>query len=191
MSQIKKSDSDLKKIGEPNYINSNCWLAKTINASPIKRCWYCETTFQKCPAFRYLIITLVLIPLSICFIFLTEGEISVSIILLLFLFVVSYGYFVNKSTEELVVTNFSLRKTKQALEESRSTLKVRVKARTKELQEFTNSLEQQIKEKTKELQKRVEELEKFQKFAVGRELKMVELKKEVKKSKEKTGKEKK
>ncbi len=37
----------------------------------------------------------------------------------------------------------------------------------------------EIKEKAKELEKKVEELEKFRKVAVGRELKMIELKEEV------------
>ncbi|MBU0476563.1 hypothetical protein KKB68_00945 [Patescibacteria group bacterium] len=40
-------------------------------------------------------------------------------------------------------------------------------------------LEGQIQKRTKELQEKVRELEKFQKMAVGRELKMVELKEEI------------
>ena len=43
--------------------------------------------------------------------------------------------------------------------------------------------EEIIKERTRELQKKVKELEKFHKLAVGRELKMVELKKEISKLK--------
>ncbi len=42
-------------------------------------------------------------------------------------------------------------------------------------------LEEKVKERTEELQKRVTELEKFQKLTIGRELKMIELKQEIKK----------
>lgn len=51
---------------------------------------------------------------------------------------------------------------------------------TKALRE---NLEQKVEERTKELQERVEELEKFHKLTVGRELKMMELKKEIKEMK--------
>jgi len=48
-------------------------------------------------------------------------------------------------------------------------------------------LEERVKERTKELQEKVEELEKFQRLAVGRELRMIELKEEVKRLREKLG----
>lgn len=69
------------------------------------------------------------------------------------------------------------------LEESKATLEIKVEARTKELTELTDHLEEQVKQRTKQLQSKVQELEKFQKFAVGREIKMVELKKEISKLK--------
>ena len=52
-----------------------------------------------------------------------------------------------------------------------------------QLKEAKLGLEEQIKDRTKELQEKVEELEKFNKLAVGRELKMIELKKEIDKLK--------
>jgi len=52
-----------------------------------------------------------------------------------------------------------------------------------EVKALQENLEEKIKERTNELQKRVEELEKFHKLTVGRELKMIELKKEIKKLK--------
>ena len=73
-------------------------------------------------------------------------------------------------------------KTKE-LEEARTILEIKVKARTRELEELARRLDEKEKEKTKELRERVEELEKFQRLTVGRELKMVELKEEIKKLK--------
>jgi len=52
------------------------------------------------------------------------------------------------------------------------------------LKELQYEMETKVEERTKELQGKIEEMEKFQKLAVGRELKMVELKEEIKKLKE-------
>lgn len=70
------------------------------------------------------------------------------------------------------------------LEEAKTSLEIRVQARTRELRELTESLEQQVKARTKELEEKVMELEKFRKLAVGRELKMIELKEEINRLKE-------
>lgn len=79
-----------------------------------------------------------------------------------------------------------VRERTKELEEAKSVLEIKVQARTKELQELANSLEKQIEERTQELQAKITELESFQKLAVGRELKMIELKSEIKKFKGKT-----
>ena len=71
----------------------------------------------------------------------------------------------------------NLQKSHTALQESRNVLEVRVRARTKELQELNKGLEKKVQQRTKELQKRLDELERFYNLTVGRELKMVELKK--------------
>jgi len=52
---------------------------------------------------------------------------------------------------------------------------------------FQKKLENEVKNKTEELQKKVLELEKFQKFSIGREIKMRELKKKIGRLEEKQG----
>lgn len=72
-----------------------------------------------------------------------------------------------------------VKESREALEEAKTTLEIKVRARTKELQESAESLNERVKERTKELQQKIEELERFNKLTVGRELKMVELKEQV------------
>ncbi|MCK4782054.1 HAMP domain-containing protein [Candidatus Parcubacteria bacterium] len=78
-----------------------------------------------------------------------------------------------------------LKKSKTALEEEKASLEIKVKARTRELAELNQTLEEQVKTRTKELQNRINELERFHKLTIGREVKMIELKQEIKKLEEK------
>ncbi len=55
---------------------------------------------------------------------------------------------------------------------------------TKSLKRHTENLEAQVNERTKEMQEKVDELKRFKKVTVGRELKMVELKKQIEQIKE-------
>lgn len=73
----------------------------------------------------------------------------------------------------------NLKKTQDVLEETKTVLEIRVEARTRELKKLTESLDTKVKEKTQELQEKIRDLERFRNLAVGRELKMVELKKEL------------
>jgi len=84
----------------------------------------------------------------------------------------------NQMTEEL-------KKYHSASEESKAILQIKVKARTKELEELAEGLEGKVKDRTKQLEKRLNELEKFHKLTVGREIKMIKLKKEIQKLKSK------
>jgi HAMP domain-containing protein len=77
-----------------------------------------------------------------------------------------------------------LEESRANLEESKAVLEIKVAARTRELREIAERQEEIIKERTKELEEKIEELEKFHKLAVGRELKMIELKEELKKLRE-------
>lgn len=73
-----------------------------------------------------------------------------------------------------------VKKSHLALKEAKSVLEVKVKARTRELEELALGLEKRVEDRTKKLKEKIKELERFQKLAVGRELKMIELKKELK-----------
>jgi len=77
-----------------------------------------------------------------------------------------------------------LRESYSALEEAKTVLEIKVKARTRELRELAEGLEEEVKRRTAEVQERMKELERFHKLAVDRELKMIELKEEIKKLKE-------
>lgn len=62
---------------------------------------------------------------------------------------------------------------------SRDVLEIKVTTRTRELKELAEGLDGQIQERTKELKQKIDELERFNKLMVGREIKMIELKKEI------------
>jgi two-component system, sensor histidine kinase YesM len=78
----------------------------------------------------------------------------------------------NKMTEDLG-------RAKQTMQEERDVLEIKVNARTKELNEMNEKLEQEVGNRTEQIQKKLVELEKMSKLMVGRELKMIELKKEL------------
>ena len=82
----------------------------------------------------------------------------------------------NQMTEEL-------ERYHSASEESKAILQIKVKARTKELEELAEGLDNKVKDRTKRLEERLSELEKFHKLTVGREIKMIKLKKEIQKLK--------
>jgi HAMP domain-containing protein len=78
-----------------------------------------------------------------------------------------------------------LKKFHSALEENKAVLEIKVAAKTRELRELARALGKRVEERTRNLQDKMAELERFNKLTIGREMKMVELKKEIKKLKEK------
>ncbi len=78
----------------------------------------------------------------------------------------------NKMTKDL-------ERSRKVIEEERDVLEIRVAARTRELNEIANKLEKEVEERTEELQRKLNDMEKLNRLMVGRELKMVELKKEL------------
>jgi len=91
---------------------------------------------------------------------------------------------VQKKRELTQTLEEKIKEKTRELEESKTILEIKVAARTRELRELAASLDQQVKEKTKELQEKVNELETSNRLMVGRELKMVELKEEIKRLRE-------
>lgn len=87
----------------------------------------------------------------------------------------------NAMIDSIEKSESELKKAQTELKGVNITLEKRVKERTAELEKIRTSLEKAVAERTVELQQKVEELEKFKKLTVGRELKMVELKKEIEK----------
>lgn len=73
----------------------------------------------------------------------------------------------------------SIYREKQNLEEVAKVLKIRIQAKTKELRQQAENLKKESNIRAQALRARVQELERFRQVAVGRELRMIELKKEL------------
>jgi len=89
--------------------------------------------------------------------------------LVVFIFFLLVGYLLIRVTQEEIKRKIQAERLAQELKDLNRTLEKRVNQRTKEL-----------KQSYDEIKKRTEELEKFYNLAVGRELKILELKKELK-----------
>lgn len=96
-------------------------------------------------------------------------------------------YFLNKIVENLKETQLKLKIKEEEVKEKTSELSKRIRdleSSQKTIEEgrlATLNILEDVEEARLALQERIEELEKFNKLAVGRELRMVELKEEIKK----------
>lgn len=133
MKKGEKFQREKMEIGKPGYLNENCWLVKTLNYSPYKRCQHCELKFRNCLFLHYQIISSILIVFFLTISFLIEGKISKLVIISIFTLVIVYGYFFNKSTDKIIKTNFAQRKANEALEELTENLQQKVDEQTKEI----------------------------------------------------------
>ncbi len=86
---------------------------------------------------------------------------------------------VNTAVDALADSQQQVRQAKKLLQESNKILANSLEERTKENEEIKDRLEWEVDLRTQSLQDRVNDLEKFKTMAVGRELKMVELKKRI------------
>jgi hypothetical protein len=71
-------------------------------------------------------------------------------------------------------------KRQEEVEDAKTVLEIRVRARTRELRELADSLEAKVVQRTGELEGKIKELERILNLTVGREMKMIELKKRIK-----------
>ena len=86
----------------------------------------------------------------------------------------------NNMLDNVRDTQKKIREAEIKLKETNLNLERRIHDRTEDLIKLKNNLEIIVFERTKELQEKLAELEKFKELTVGRELKMIELKKKLK-----------
>jgi len=99
-------------------------------------------------------------------------------------FVVLYFLSVKQSRKLADAFNevvYNLKESQEALGEAKTVSEIKIHARTRELQELAESLEDKVTERTLEIRAKLKELERFRELTIGREMKMIELKKELKK----------
>lgn len=130
---MKKKEGE-KKQEEAPCLNLNCWLVKNLGYSPYKRCQHCRVRFRNCLFLQYQVVSVVLITVFLAFCFITEGAPSIKPVIAIFIVVIIYGFFFNRSTENIVEANYQQAKAAEALEELTKGLEIRVKKATAKLQ---------------------------------------------------------
>ncbi|MBU4298941.1 HAMP domain-containing histidine kinase [Patescibacteria group bacterium] len=156
--RIRNEEFQREKIGELGYLNENCWLVKNLNYAPYKRCQYCELKFHQCPFLHYQTISLLLVLFFLTLSFLVEGKISEVLIISVFTLVIVYGYFFNKSTNNLIQSYFAQIKAIKATHEEK---------KRREDAEIITVRERTLKEEAERLAREKERLaEQFQLIAI-------------------------
>ncbi len=135
--------------------NENCWLVRGLGREPNKRCEQCDLYFRNCPLVLYFFVTTILIVFGIAVTLLMGDEITKSFIVSVMVIIFGFGYFSNRFTSQLIEINF----------------------KEKKLREDLSGANKGLELKTKQLSEKVEELERFTETVVGREIRMMELKK--------------
>ncbi len=148
MEEDKKNQNGKRVVGGCNYLNKNCWLVKNLNYAPYKRCQYCEFKFRHCLFLQYQVISLVLLFLSFSLFLLFERKLPLLTIIVIFTLIIVYGYFFNSSTEKIIKSNFSLKKTKDALKELTDNLEDKVSEQTKDIKEKSRYLQELLNMKS-------------------------------------------
>ncbi|MFA6534311.1 MAG: HAMP domain-containing sensor histidine kinase [Patescibacteria group bacterium] len=123
-------------VGDSGYLNKNCWLVKNLNYSPYRRCQHCDFKFRNCLFLHYQVISIILIILALGAFLIVEGKISTLVVIAIFTLVIVYGYFFNQSTEKIIISSFSERQAKVALQELTGKLAEKVDEQTKYLKEL-------------------------------------------------------
>ncbi|MDD5566607.1 MAG: HAMP domain-containing sensor histidine kinase [Patescibacteria group bacterium] len=77
--------------------------------------------------------------------FLIERKISEPLVISLFVLIIVYGYYFDRSTESIIVANFSERKAKKAFIELTETLKQKVSDQTKDIKEKNKHLQKMLR----------------------------------------------
>ncbi|MBU1876732.1 hypothetical protein KKA72_00025 [Patescibacteria group bacterium] len=85
----------------------------------------------------------------------------------------------------LIKKIFEIKKLKIQLEDVETVSEIKISSRTQELEEIADNLDEEIKKRTEELEEKIKDLEKIKKLSIGRELKMIELKMEIRSLKKK------
>jgi len=132
MTESVKKQKD-NKLGEPGYINQNCWLASNLGYPPSEHCRYCEIKLKDCVFSKYLIISSVLASVLFILSFLVDGSISKILIISVFTLIIVYGYYFDKSTQKIIIASFEEKKAKKSFEELNKDLQHRVDTQTKEI----------------------------------------------------------
>ena len=99
----------------------------------------------------------------------------------------AFNEMTSKLKESYTVLETKIKERTKELTDERGSLEKKVFERTSELEELKNHLEKTVEERTENLNTKLSELEKINKIMVDRELKMIELKKEVVELKGKLG----